>query len=128
LVAFVPRADIRVSKIEAALSGQPAGQKAKSGECSCETVFSRMAALGLTFVGPQAPHGRRAEPWPAELPRASNNVPTYYTKQQSPASCTRQLDFVFASDRLAERVRVRALNEPDQWGPSDHCRVEIQVA
>lgn len=27
-----------------------------------ETVFSRMAALGLKFVGPQAPHGRRAEP------------------------------------------------------------------
>jgi exonuclease III len=93
-----------------------------------ETVFSRMAALGLSFVSPQAPDGRQAEPWPEELPRNSNNVPTYHTKRQTPATCTRQLDFVFASQGLAERVRVRALNEPDQWGPSDHCRVEIQIA
>jgi exonuclease III len=93
-----------------------------------DTVFSRMAALGLTFVGPQAPDGRRADPPPDELPRTSNNVPTYHTKQQSPATCTRQLDFVFATSGLAKRLRIRALNEPDRWGPSDHCRVEIQVA
>jgi hypothetical protein len=43
-----------------------------------ETVFARMAALGLSFVSPQAPNGRWAEPWPAELPRTSKNVPTYY--------------------------------------------------
>jgi exonuclease III len=92
-----------------------------------ETVFRRMAALGFKFVGPQAPNGRRAEPWPTELPRTSNNVPTYHTKQQTSVTCTRQLDFVFASPRLADRVRVTALNEPDQWGPSDHCRVEIQA-
>lgn len=86
------------------------------------TVFS-----GLSFVGPQAPGGRRADPWPDELPRTSNNVPTYHSKRQTPATCTRQLDFVFASSRLADRLRVRALNEPDQWGPSDHCRVEIEL-
>jgi endonuclease/exonuclease/phosphatase family metal-dependent hydrolase len=91
------------------------------------TVFSRMSALGLSFVGPQAPAGRRAEPWPDELPQTSNNVPTYHTRHQTPATATRQLDFVFASGGLAERVRVRALNEPDNWGPSDHCRVEIEV-
>ena len=39
------------------------------------------AALGLKFVGPQAPDGRRADLWPDELPRTSNNVPTYRTKQ-----------------------------------------------
>ncbi len=92
------------------------------------TVFRRMSALGLSFVGPQAPAGRRAEPWPDELPRTSNNVPTYHTSHQTPATATRQLDFVFASNSLTERVRVRALNEPDQWGPSYHCRVEIEVA
>ncbi len=92
------------------------------------TVFSRMSALGLSFVGPQAPAGRRAEPWPDELPRSSNNVPTYHTRHQTPATATRQLDFVFASGGLAERVCVKALNEPDNWGPSDHCRVEIEVA
>lgn len=92
-----------------------------------ETVFSRMAALGFKFVGPQAPDGRQAEPWPGELPRTSLNVPTYHTRQQTPETCTRQLDFVFASGRLADRVHVSALNEPDQWGPSDHCRLEIRV-
>jgi hypothetical protein len=90
-------------------------------------VFIRMSALGLTFLGPQAPAGRRADPWPDELPRKSNNVPTYHTSHQTPATATRQLDFVFASAGLAEQVRVRALNEPCDWGPSDHCRVEIEV-
>ena len=87
-----------------------------------------MSALGLSFVGPQAPAGRRAEPWPEELPHESNNVPTYHTSHQTPATATRQLDFVFASNSLAARVRLKALNEPDPWGPSDHCRVEIEVA
>jgi endonuclease/exonuclease/phosphatase family metal-dependent hydrolase len=92
-----------------------------------ETVFARMAALGLSFVGPQAPNGRFAEPWPDELPQTSKNVPTYYTSHQNPTSATRQLDFVFASNTLREKVRVRALNEPCEWGPSDHCRVSITV-
>ncbi len=91
------------------------------------TVFGRMSALGLSFVGPQAPAGRRADPWPDELPRTSNNVPTYDTSHQTPATATRQLDFVFASSSLAEYVRERALNDPGRWGPSDHCRVEIEV-
>jgi hypothetical protein len=91
------------------------------------TVFIRMVALGLSFLGPQAPAGRSADPWPDELPRSSKNVPTYYSSRQSPATCTRQLDFVFASMRLANRVRVTALNSLEQWGPSDHCRVEIEV-
>jgi endonuclease/exonuclease/phosphatase family metal-dependent hydrolase len=92
------------------------------------TVFSRMAALGLSFMGPQAPAGRRAEPWPYELPRTSDNVPTYYTTFQSPATATRQLDFVFASNGIAARVQARALNSLEEWGPSDHCRVEIEIA
>lgn len=91
------------------------------------TVFNRMVALGLLFIGPQAPAGRSADPWPDELPRASKNVPTYHTARQTSATCTRQLDFVFASERLAKRLRVAALNNPDQWGPSDHCRVEIEL-
>ena len=91
------------------------------------TVFSRMSALGLPFWGPQAPAGRCAVPWPDELPRASKNVPTYHTSHQTPVTATRQLDFVFASSILTEHVRVRALNELDHWGPSDHCRVEIEI-
>lgn len=81
--------------------------------------------LGLPFVGPQAPNGRRAEPWPDELP-IGNNEPTYRS-EKDPATATRQLDFVFASKGMADSVRVRALNEPEQWDPSDHCRLEIKV-
>ena len=69
-----------------------------------ETVFTRMKALGLPFVGPQAPNGRQADPWPDELPRDSRNVPTYHTNRQTPATATRQLDFVFASCRLPDRA------------------------
>ena len=91
------------------------------------TVFERFAALGLPFVGPQVPHGRQADPWPTELPSESRNVPTFHTNRQDPASATRQLDFVFASKSLAGRLKVKALNEPEQWGSSDHCRVEIEI-
>jgi len=91
------------------------------------TIFDRMAALGLKFAGPQAPNGRQALPWPEELPPSSRNVPTYHTARQTPATATRQLDFVFASEFLADQITTRALNEPEEWGPSDHCQVEIVV-
>lgn len=91
------------------------------------TVFDRMAAIGLTLVGPQAPRGRQADPWPVELPSDSRNVPTYFTTRQSPETATRQLDFVFASADLVERITVRAMNDPVHWGPSDHCQLEIEV-
>ena len=95
-----------------------------------ETVFTRMEALGLAFVGPQSPHGRQAHPWPSELPAESKNVPTYHSSKQTPCTATRQLDFVFASKSIAHDVRVCALNaaDPAQWGPSDHCRVLIKVS
>lgn len=92
------------------------------------TVFERAESMGLTFAGPQIDAGgRQADPWPDELPRASGNVPTYHTRSQGPAGAARQLDFVFVSRGLADRVRVRARNEVDDWGPSDHCRITIDV-
>ena len=91
------------------------------------TIFSRMSAIGLPFVGPQAPYGRRAEPWPDELPRESNDVPTFRTNKMIPATATRQLDFVFASKGLGDDIHVRALNESEEWGPSDHCRLVVDV-
>ena len=93
-----------------------------------QTVFDRMEALGLPFVGPQFPNGRQADPWPDELPHDSKNVPTFRTSPKNPATATRQLDFVFASRGLKDSVTVRALNEPEEWGPSDHCRLEIDVS
>ena len=97
-------------------------------EARYRTVFDRMDALGLPLAGPQHPNGRQADPWPEELPRDSRNVPTYHSNQQTPETATRQLDFVFASESLLESVRVRALNAPQEWGPSDHCRVVIEVS
>ena len=91
------------------------------------SVFARMEALGLAFIGPQAPHGRQAAPWPSELPRDSKDVPTFHTNTLTPKTATRQLDFAFASKGLAQSINVRALNEPDEWGPSDHSRLEIEV-
>ena len=92
------------------------------------SVFSRMESLGLSFVGPQAPDGGcQADPWPAELPDDSRNVPTFRTSLVQCETATRQLDFVFASDTLKPRLRVCALNSPYDWGPSDHCRVLIEL-
>lgn len=91
------------------------------------TVFERAAALGLRFIGPQSPHGRQADPWPDELPTDSNNVPTYHHNRQTPDTATRQLDFVFASEGLSDHVTATALNEPEQWGGSDHCQIRIDV-
>lgn len=91
------------------------------------SIFSRMAAIGLPFVGPQHPHGIQADPWPSELPRDSKNVPTFRVRHPDPATATRQMDFVFASAELQHRLRVRALNAIDEWGPSDHCRVAVEL-
>jgi exonuclease III len=91
------------------------------------SVFDRAESLGLVMLGPFAPHGRGAEPRPAELPVGALDVPTYHTRAQGPAGAQRQLDFVFASRSLAERVTTRALNDVEEWGASDHCRVAIEV-
>ncbi|MGI8476291.1 MAG: endonuclease/exonuclease/phosphatase family protein [Thermomicrobiales bacterium] len=92
------------------------------------TVFDRAEAMGLRFVGPQAPHGRQASPRPDELPEGSLDVPTYHTRGQGPMGATRQIDFVFASHALTDRLVVRALNaDSEEWGPSDHCRVAIEL-
>jgi endonuclease/exonuclease/phosphatase family metal-dependent hydrolase len=91
-------------------------------------VFDRARALGLRLVGPFHPNGRQAAPWPPELPTESLCVPTYFHAQQTPETATRQLDFVFASDSIADRVTAVALNAVQEWGPSDHCRVRIDVA
>ena len=91
------------------------------------TVFDRMEALGLEFLGPQYPAGRRADPPPPGLPPDTGNVPTFRTPAQSPETAANQLDYVFASQGFHRDIRVRALNEVSEWGPSDHCRALIEV-
>jgi hypothetical protein len=88
-----------------------------------QTVFDRFAAIGIPFAGPEAPNGHPVASRPTELPANSTTVPTF-NNQGNP---TRQLDFVFASAVLHDRLMVTALNGPDEWGPSDHCRIQIDL-
>ena len=92
------------------------------------SVFDRFNAIGLEFMGPQSPNGRQAIPTPAGLPPDTLNVPTYYTiAQKKPENAQIQLDFTFASRGFHESVSTRALNGVDEWGPSDHCRILIEI-
>ena len=95
----------------------------------CRTVWDRMEALGFEYMGPWYPNGRRADPVPAHAPSDTKNVPTFYnkTKESSPADAYNQLDHVFASSGFHESIQTRALNGVDEWGPSDHCRLLIEV-
>ena len=92
------------------------------------TVWDRFDALGLEFLGPQAPNGRQAAAPPPDVPPDTRNVPTFYPVRKSAADAAVQLDYAFASRGFHERVTMRALNEVDEWGSSDHCRLLIEVA
>ena len=91
------------------------------------TVTDRMCALGMEFLGPRYPEGRRACPTPHGLPPDTLNVPTYHTTVQSPETAQNQLDYAFASRGFHESATVRALNSVEEWGASDHCRLLIEV-
>lgn len=91
------------------------------------TVFHRMEALGFAFLGPQHPRGRQATPTPVGLPKASKNVPTWYRPGVCPQLAENQLDYVFASRGFDASIKAEALNEVDDWGPSDHCRLLIEI-
>ena len=91
------------------------------------SVWDRMQALGLEFLGPQVPHGRRAVAAPDDVPADSKNVPTYYHQGTGPEGALNQLDYAFASRGFHEKVSVRAMNGIEEWGTSDHCRLLIEV-
>ena len=91
------------------------------------TVWERMKSLGLEFLGPQAPFGRPAPTAPDDVPCDTKNVPTYYKVGECPEKARNQLDYAFASRGFHERVRVRAMNEVNEWGCSDHCRLIIEI-
>ena len=103
-----------------------------TGECLSlpereRTVWDRFKALGLEFLGPQAPNGRQASTPPPDVPQDTRNVPTHHLRGKSAAEATRQLDYAFASRGFHDSVTVRALNEVEEWGSSDHCRILIDV-
>ena len=89
------------------------------------TVINRMEALGFNYLGPRYPNGRQ----PGGLPAAADplRVPTYYTSSEDPHTASGQLDHVFASGGFHQKIQTTALNEPDRWGPSDHCRIHIKI-
>ena len=93
-----------------------------------QSVFDRMDALGMEFLGPQHPNGRQANPRPTDLPPDTGNVPTYYDSRQSKEMASTQLDYVFASRGFHESVKVCAMNSVEEWGASDHCRLLIEVS
>ena len=90
-----------------------------------QTIVDRMSTLGLAYIGPKYPNGRKADPVPAILAEGSLDVPTYYSTAMTPETAQLQLDHVFVSRGLHNSLTVRALNEVDEWGSSDHCRIII---
>ena len=92
-----------------------------------QTIFDRMIALGLEFMGPEYPNGRQAETPIKGQPKDSKSVPTYRKVGESPKTANTQLDYVFASRGFHRTIRTRALNGVDEWGSSDHCRLLIEI-
>ena len=92
-----------------------------------QTIFDRMIALGLEFMGPEYPNGRQAETPIMGQPEDSKSVPTYRKVRESPKIANTQLDYVFASRGFHRAIRTRALNGVDEWGSSDHCRLLIEI-
>lgn len=96
------------------------------------TVWNRMQALGMVFMGPQQPRGRPPEPGvvPDDVPPDTKNVPTFYkkAKKETPKDAANQLDYAFASHGFHKAVTAQALNGIKEWGPSDHCRLMIIVS
>ena len=87
------------------------------------SAFERLDRLGMQFLGPQFPDGRQSERVDDSLGPDTRNVATYRTTRGK----ENQLDYVFASRGFHESIRTRALNEADEWGASDHCRILIEV-
>ena len=79
-----------------------------------ESVLMRMTGLGLEYSGPLTTDG---EP-----------VPTFYKRSEDASTASRPLDHVFASQGFHNGIEVRAMNGADEWGPSDHCRIIIDVS
>ena len=104
-------------------------QKITSGEIQIEpSIWERMGEIGLEFMGPQYPHGRKAYPVPDFMPSDTRNVVTFRRPGEALADVDQQLDYVFASRGFHESITVRALNSVEEWGASDHCRLLIEVA
>lgn len=93
-----------------------------------KTVWDRMSALGMEYLGPKTPDGRRVCPSDYGGPEDTENVRTYHTSRSSPQNAYIQLDHAFASKGFHEGIATRALNSVSEWGSSDHCRLVMEVS
>ncbi len=134
LSAFIGHENPRTHRILAAgdlniAHGYGDGGSPPYWEARYRSVFERMAAIGLEFMGPQMPNGRQAETLATGEPADSRNVVTHHLRDKNPETASNnQLDYVFASRGFHESVKVRALNGVEEWGASDHCRLLIEIA
>ena len=83
-------------------------------------MFARMSEMGLPWAGPCG----------ANYIHISGLKPH---QRETPETAHRRLNHVFVSEGLVDRASVTALNKadknlPDYWGPSDHCRILIEIA
>ena len=127
LSAFIGSTDSRTHRILAAGDLNMAFWSTDEFDHRARTILDRFQALGLDYMGPQYPAGRRADPVPEHLGEESLDVPTYHTSRKTPAGAQVQIDHVFASRGFHEEIQTKALNEVADWGPSDHCRIAIDV-
>ena len=80
-----------------------------------KAVWDRMTALGLEFLGPQAPGGWQPSGPQPDVPPDTKNVPTWVRNGRNPEEANRQFDYAIASRGFHERVTVRALNRTWCW-------------
>ena len=103
----------RVAVRQAVQATRRDGNEAVSAAELERTLFDRLEALGLEWLGPRHPHGRSADP-PPEPPHDPRNVPTYQSSHGEPATAEHQLDYLFGSRGFHESIRVHALNSVEE--------------
>ena len=92
------------------------------------SAFDRLHQLGFAFMGPQQPDGRGSScGLDKSLPTDTRNVATRRVIRKERVVSENQLDYVFASCGFHKSIHTRALNEVDEWGASDHCRILVEV-
>ena len=80
-------------------------------------MFDRLKAIGLEFIGPQAPNDRQAETPAMGEPTDSSKVVTYYLPGKNPETASNnQLDYAFASRGFHENIAVVAINSVEDRG------------
>ena len=93
-----------------------------------QTVFDRAAAMGLVFVGPQAPNGRQATPWPEEAPSGQPERPDVPSLTAEPSHCHSTTGLCFRVTGLGRPSPSRCLERGGRLGTKrslpriDPCR------